>query len=68
MNLYYSLANNLSPENIIRDIDSMITKFIQSGGDNKNSVMVIQIQTLTDHTGDSLLPKITHENTGECST
>lgn len=68
MNLYYSLANSLSPEKIIRDIDSMITKFIDSGGDSKNSVMIIQIQTLTDHTGDSLLPKLPYKNTGECST
>lgn len=68
MSLYYSLAKNISGEKLVQDISNMVTKFMQSGGDNKNSVLVVEIHTISDHTGDSLMPKLEYKNINDCST
>lgn len=65
MSIYYSLANDISGEKLVRDISQLVNKFIQDGGDNKNSVLVIEIHTVTDHSGDSPIPKIELK---DCST
>lgn len=67
MNLYYSLARDVSGEKILLDITNMVTKFRESGGDLPNSILVCSIVTISDHTGDSLLPKIEHKNI-DCTT
>jgi hypothetical protein len=68
MSLYYSLAKELSGEKLVKDISELVKKFIRSGHDINNSILSIQIHTISDHTGDSLLPKLTHKNISDCST
>lgn len=61
MGLNYSLTNSIPSEKIIRDVSEMISKFIHNGGDTKNSILNIQILTIQDYGGDSLLPKLTYQ-------
>lgn len=61
MSLYYSLARDISGEKLLQDIVNMITKFRESGGDIPNSILVCEIQTVSEYSGDSLLPKIEHK-------
>jgi hypothetical protein len=68
MSLYYSLARDISGEKIIRDISELVNKFLGSGGDIKNSILTIDIHTVSDHTGDSMLPKLPLKNIQDCST
>jgi len=65
MSLYYSLAKGISGEKLVTDISQLVNKFIQDGGDNNNSILVIEIHTISDHTGDNPIPKIEHT---DCST
>jgi hypothetical protein len=68
MSLYYSLAREISGERLVQDISKLVDSFIQSGGDPTNSILVIDIHTISDHSGDSLLPKLTYDNKGDCIT
>jgi hypothetical protein len=68
MNLYYSLAREFSGEKIVRDISELVNKFMGSGGDIKNSILSIEIHTVSDHSGDSLMPKLEYKNINDCST
>jgi hypothetical protein len=68
MSLYYSLAREISGEKLVQDIANMVTKFLKSGGDKNNSILTIQIHTISDHTGDSLMPKLECKNINDCPT
>ena len=68
MSLYYSLSKDISGEKLIQDISNMVTKFLQTGGDNKNSILVVDIHTISDNTGDSLIPKLEYKNIDACHT
>jgi hypothetical protein len=56
--IYYTLNKNISSEKIINDINNLVSKF--SKEDIENMVLVINIQKITNHNYDSLLPKITY--------
>ena len=68
MSLYYSLAKGLSGEKLVQDISKLINSFIQNGGDSNNSILVVEIHSVSDHSGDSLLPKLPYKNNEDCST
>ena len=68
MSLYYSLARDISGQELVQDISNMVTKFLESGGDRNNSILTIEIHTISDHTGDSLMPKLEYKNIHDCST
>jgi hypothetical protein len=61
MSLYYSLSREISGEKLVQDISKLVNKFIQNGGDGNNSILVVEIHRVSDHSGDSLLPKLTHD-------
>jgi hypothetical protein len=68
MNLYYSLAREITGEKIVKDISELVNKFMGSGGDIQNSILSIEIHTVSDHSGDSLMPKLEYKNINDCST
>jgi len=68
MSLYYSLAREISGEKLLQDISNMVKKFMENNGDGNNSVLVVEIHRVSDHSGDSLLPKLPYKNTEDCST
>jgi len=68
MSLYYSLAREMSGEKLVQDISKLVNKFIQNGGDAKNSILVIEIHSVSDNSGDSLMTKIEYKNINDCIT
>jgi hypothetical protein len=68
MSLYYSLARELSGEKLLHEISNMINKFMQNNGDMKNSILVVEIHSVSDNSGDSLIPKIQYKNINDCTT
>lgn len=59
MNLSYSLNKQVSAEKIIQDISRLCGKIPKE--EIHNTILVISLQKISDHAGDSLLPKITYE-------
>jgi hypothetical protein len=68
MSLYYSLAREISDEKLLQDISSMVNKFIKNNGDANNSILVVEIHSVSDHSGDSLMPKLECKNINDCPT
>ena len=61
MNLCISLGQNIQCESICNSIQMLVNKFIQEGGDAGSSLLVINITTPLDYTGDSPIQKLTYE-------
>ena len=59
MNLSYSLNKQISVEKIIKDISKLCGKISQD--EINSTALVISLQKISDHAGDSLLPKIAYE-------
>jgi hypothetical protein len=55
----YKLDKNIDGNKILQDIQKLITK--NSNVDNKEIVLVISIKQITNHSGDSLIPKLEYK-------
>ena len=61
--IYYNLNKNLSGDEVVKDIKSLLAKFPQE--EIKNMTMVISLQKNMDYAGDSPLPKINYQEQGD---
>lgn len=59
MNIAYSLGNQVSLEKIVKDINKLCRKIPPQ--ELSESVLVISIQKIGNHIGDSPLPKIAYD-------
>jgi|LakMenE18May11ns_1017448.scaffolds.fasta_scaffold9747482_2 hypothetical protein len=55
----YKLDKNIDGNKILQDIQKLISK--NSNIDNKEIVLVISIKQITNHSGDSLIPKLEYK-------
>jgi hypothetical protein len=55
----YKLDKNIDGNKILQDIQKLISK--NSNTDNKEIVLVISIKQITNHSGDSLIPKLEYK-------
>jgi hypothetical protein len=55
----YKLDKNIDGNKILQDIQKLISK--NSNVDNKEIVLVISIKQITNHSGDSLIPKLEYK-------
>ena len=58
--IYYTLNTNIDGNKILGDIQKLVNKFPQSELINK--VLVIKLETISDHNGDSPLPKLEYKD------
>ena len=58
--LYYSLNKPVALENILNDLAKVFSKIPQDALVNK--VLVIKLESISEHSGDSLLPKLEYSS------
>lgn len=57
--IYYKLDKNIDGNKILQDIQKLISK--NSNTDNGEIILVISIKKITNHSGDSLIPKLEYK-------
>lgn len=55
----YKLDKNIDGNKILQDIQKLISK--NSNENNEEIILVISIKKITNHSGDSLLPKLEYK-------
>jgi hypothetical protein len=58
--IYYTLNTNIDGNKILGDIQKLVNKFPQS--ELVHKVLVIKLETISDHNGDSPLPKLEYKD------
>jgi hypothetical protein len=55
----YKLDKNIDGNKILQDIQKLVSK--NSNENNEEIILVISIKKITNHSGDSLLPKLEYK-------
>ncbi len=57
--IYYTLSNNIDGNKLISQIQKLINKY--QPHELSTKVLVIKVENVHDHSGDSPIPKITYD-------
>jgi hypothetical protein len=57
--IYYAVNKNIDGAKLVNDIEKLFSKY--SPDELRLKVLVIKLENINDHGGDSLLPKLTYE-------